>query len=165
MVSCIDCRICPTSRVITLPGPSSVLEVKKHLSAIIGVAADCIELYINTGQKLASASPESHSNFYYVLLRLCGGKGGFRKQLEKKGRAFARARRLRKSANSASNQQAKKVIKVQEKSDKHADATDADAAHPHEEDSISVMNLLDVGIRDAVSAGIKKVVTELSEKK
>lgn len=32
----------------------------------------------------------------YALLRFCGGgKGGFRKQLEKKGREFARAKRMK----------------------------------------------------------------------
>lgn len=89
------CTLLPVQKVISL----SVLQATKDaileaLSKQTDRSPETFELYVKENSKLIAVRKEIDSCDALFALVRCrgGGKGGFRKQLEKKGRGFARAK-------------------------------------------------------------------------
>ncbi|KEG10082.1 hypothetical protein DQ04_04211060 [Trypanosoma grayi] len=149
---------------ISLPGPCLALEVRELLSARIGVDVSSIELYIRGDKGLVAVPDELWgTREYYVLLRFRGSKGGFRKQLEKKGRAYARARRLRES--NQSNARPQKVQNAGGTSEKSIErkGTETTVREPKGEDKIQPNAVLNNTIRNAVRLGVKRTLESLAD--
>lgn len=91
-----------------------------HLASWAGVSKEKILLLrrCESTKKLVPITSLNLTEKIFFLCHFCGGgKGGFRKQLEKKGREFARAKRQEKNARKkkevhSSSQEAKSDIKV-----------------------------------------------------
>ncbi|KAH9584199.1 hypothetical protein LSM04_009408 [Trypanosoma melophagium] len=159
----VTCTLCPVMETLEVPGGRFAREVRVLLSALLDVSEESVELYVRETRGLVAVSDESYGiRDYYVLLRLRGGKGGFRKQLEKKGRAYARARRLREANQSAPRpKRAKEAVRVVEKSvgDKK---TEADENESMKADTAQVFAAIDASTRNAVLLGVKKVLENLT---
>lgn len=108
-----------------------VFNEKGILSAIsefAGVFSDSVSLFFQDSEKnvlkrISSFNPDLE--VLYILIHYRGGgKGGFRKQLEKKAREFTRAKRKEKTTHKANNQgqetKIKEKIKLPEEHPKSA---------------------------------------------
>ncbi|AAZ11404.1 uncharacterized protein TEOVI_000699800 [Trypanosoma equiperdum] len=156
----IACTICPSMEKIHIRFPRSVDEIKRSISTYVAVNEECINLYVRGCGCFTEVSDESPIvGEYYVLLRLRAGKGGFRKQLEKKGRAFARSKKLRSSTRQQqggrSDKNRAQPIKL---SKPHSD----DKGVGRREQGNTVASAVDISIRDAVCCGVKRLVEGLS---
>nr|CCC90571.1 conserved hypothetical protein [Trypanosoma congolense IL3000] len=154
----ISCKICPSMVEVLLPGPCLPADVRRKIAEVISVSTDDVELYFLEGKRLVAV----HDNrlgisVYHALLRLRGGKGGFRKQLEKKGRAFARSKRLR---NATLNQDRERQINT---TSGNLVTTNEQHARDVSVKSKKVSPLLvsDVNMKEAVCCGIKRVVHKI----
>lgn len=80
----------------------SLAAIQAALSKETRCPADAFALYVREAEQLVAWTPQSgKANSIFALLRCRGGgKGGFRKQLEKKGREFVRAK-MKEKRNSA----------------------------------------------------------------
>ncbi|KAG5486488.1 hypothetical protein LSCM4_07421 [Leishmania orientalis] len=90
-----SCTLLPVQKVLSL----SVAELTKTgileaLSKYTDVAAETFELYVKENDKLIALreNTDNYDSVFALVRCRGGGKGGFRKQLEKKGRGFARAK-------------------------------------------------------------------------
>ncbi|ORC86503.1 uncharacterized protein TM35_000282190 [Trypanosoma theileri] len=159
----VTCTLCPVMETFELPGGRFAREVKVLLSALLGVDEESIELYVKEAQGFIAVSDESCGiRDYYILLRLRGGKGGFRKQLEKKGRSYARARRLREANQSGPRpKRVKETVKVVEKS-VGDNKTQTGEGESMKSDTAQVFTSIDTKTRNAVLLGVKKVLEKLT---
>lgn len=92
-----ECVILPTGRLLNIPIKEQLYKVddlctliKNHLNT-----EHSVSVFNYDSTKKVFVTPEKYDPLQqiYVLLRLRGGgKGGFRKQLEKKAREFSRAK-------------------------------------------------------------------------
>ncbi|EAN97549.1 hypothetical protein C3747_31g241 [Trypanosoma cruzi] len=158
----ITCTICPAMKTIVMPTSGSTLEMRILLSNILGLTVESVEFYRKETKGFFPVLDESMGvGHYYVLLRIRGGKGGFRKQLEKKGRAFARARRLRGSNQMADHPTPKKGAEVdlsKETEDKERELTEKTSSG----EEILQSNIVVIcKIRDAVRIGVKRTIESL----
>lgn len=99
----INCIILPTgqTRVLQLNGASGTAEeLLSALSDTLLSEAVHAEFYVASSTGLSVLEGALVGDGVFALVRLrAGGKGGFRKQLEKKGREFARAKAKEDRAN------------------------------------------------------------------
>ncbi|KAG5510831.1 hypothetical protein JKF63_07903 [Porcisia hertigi] len=100
--SALRCTLLPVQKVIFL----SVLQVtvdavREALSKYTDIAPEAFELYVKANNTLIAWGDNTNCNDSVFALVRCrgGGKGGFRKQLEKKARGFARAKMKEKRNN------------------------------------------------------------------
>ncbi|RNF26826.1 uncharacterized protein Tco025E_00908 [Trypanosoma conorhini] len=160
-VNLISCTICPKMKTITRATSCSAFELRESLSTILGLDVDSIELYRKGTTGFVSVPDESVGlGHYYVILRLCGGKGGFRKQLEKKGRAFARARRLREANPAGARPRAKQGAELVS-SKSAAVKGEISEKNLSVEKEIKPSSTGTSKIRDAVRIGVKRTLDSL----
>lgn len=99
----MNCIFLPVNKSISFNPPQFTRDcICKTISSTIGIACDKIVLLRRHDEEkrmIPILESRDLTKTVYVLLRLgAGGKGGFRKQLEKKGREFARAKRKEKKS-------------------------------------------------------------------
>lgn len=95
------CTILPVGRQVTLNVPEFSSQcIRVALSKELLYETDAFDLFVRSGARLVALEDKFACHEIYALLRCRGGgKGGFRKQLEKKGREFARAKMKERRSN------------------------------------------------------------------
>ncbi|KPA74656.1 hypothetical protein ABB37_08990 [Leptomonas pyrrhocoris] len=115
----LKCTVLPVGKVISLAvARVCLVEIQTALSKQTACAAEAFALYVQKNERLVALTSEiGNQDSVYALLRCRGGgKGGFRKQLEKKGREFARAKmkEKRNSVKGETKKEATGVVKRKE---------------------------------------------------
>lgn len=98
----LKCTLLPVGKVVPLTlHEITAAAILSALCAKIGYTPETFALYTRSNNAFVAVTADSKvDDQIYALLRFRGGgKGGFRKQLEKKGREFARAK-LKERRNS-----------------------------------------------------------------
>lgn len=113
MVRNVHCVVLPTGRSISVDGDLlRPADVQQKLADVLGVPLEAVELLEErSDEKAGLARARCGAALVEPVLALvrcrAGGKGGFRKQLEKKGREFARAKLKEKRVSKSETQSAK----------------------------------------------------------
>ncbi|KPI86465.1 hypothetical protein ABL78_4449 [Leptomonas seymouri] len=113
----LKCTVLPVGKVLSLAVPQlSLVAIQTALSNETACAAEAFSLYVKNSGQFVSLTPDfKQQDSFYALFRCRGGgKGGFRKQLEKKGREFARAK-MKERRNNAKVETKKEVTGVTKK--------------------------------------------------
>ncbi|ESL09136.1 hypothetical protein TRSC58_03150 [Trypanosoma rangeli SC58] len=161
-VDFVSCTICPAMKTIIIPISCLAFELRELLSSFLDLDVESIELYRKGSNSFISVPDVSLGvGHYYVLLRIRGGKGGFRKQLEKKGRAFARARRLREINPAGVGSRLKKENKLVLGKNAEGNESEINEKSPPGEKEIQPNSVRTVKIREAVRTGVKKTLEGL----
>jgi hypothetical protein len=114
----LKCTVLPVGKVVLLSIPQySITAIQCALSKETRCAAEGFVLFAKKNERLVALTPESEKpDSVYALLRCRGGgKGGFRKQLEKKGREFARAKMKEKRNNAKTEVKKDDTVVVKKK--------------------------------------------------
>ncbi|KAG5485813.1 hypothetical protein LSCM1_07226 [Leishmania martiniquensis] len=91
----LSCTLLPVQKAISLTVREATKDaILEALFKYTDISAETFELYVKANNKLISLGENTNNYESVFALVRCrgGGKGGFRKQLEKKGRGFARAK-------------------------------------------------------------------------
>ncbi|RNF04349.1 hypothetical protein TraAM80_05244 [Trypanosoma rangeli] len=159
---CISCTICPAMKTIIIPISCLAFELRELLSIFLDLDVESIELYRKGSNSFISVPDVSLGvGHYYVLLRIRGGKGGFRKQLEKKGRAFARARRLREINPGGVCPRPERGDKLVLGKNAESNESEINEKSPAGEKEIQPNNIRTDKIREAVRIGVKRTIEGL----
>lgn len=120
----LQCIILPVGRVLSVAVPQyNLAAIRAALSKETACAADAFLFFTKANKQFIPLTEGSEKqDAIYALLRCRGGgKGGFRKQLEKKGREFARAK-LKERRNNAKSAAKKEISGTPKKKEDYVKA-------------------------------------------
>lgn len=113
------CTILPVGKVVRVTtSQCTAAAIQSALSAETMIAAEAFALYVKSLGRMEAWTPrvQPQDSLYALLRCRGGGKGGFRKQLEKKGREFVRAK-MKEKRNSAKTDTKKDKVEAVKRRD------------------------------------------------
>lgn len=113
----MKCTLLPSEKVVLLEGElDTAADIAVELSTLLHITSNGIHLFErDSSNRLVECSKILEGDHVYALIRCRGGgKGGFKKQLEKKGREYAQAK-LKAKRKSRESQKQKKKPKTENK--------------------------------------------------